>query len=577
MGNNNMKREHQLLFTMADPRDAPQHPQITTTTAKKRNEYDARSMFSRHPQRGYQGTRSMPEADFSFLKKFASTEDIDAFIQRLVTERKKGTLILNDGDISSAKESSLSFANESVFASPVLLEPTLSDLLSWTNRDEAAFVRALRERGAYKAAVDYVLGGSAIAHHPSVYLYTATLTTLAVWRQQRDFNNDHRNHHREMCWTVLDEMDRHQIPPTPYTLTALFQAYCFSPFDAVTLRRELVYRYPNNTHALWTEPVWEAAINACAAAAGGVATTANPTDVNATWEAAEGLYRDLLDQLLLSTKTEGDHISSCLGTASIKSGKVPSARMLIAVFHVCAVTKNVDKAISFLDTLLSRDSYGNSTRPFRMTPRLWAAVLKVCALAGDHEQARTILERMSTEGLCPNVRHCTAYLKAMVVDKKAQVAASFLEHMAEVGFGTRTNSDDTLLFPRIQVPSPDMIAVKTCLVGCASIGNFTLARRILTQVKNGFYGEKVQHELDEQCYNIALSACNDPESAKELVREMRLTRRYRVGVIPPSKATFTRAITVCRKARNVESARFFLSGARNDGVDPDAFMYSAGA
>jgi len=223
-----------------------------------------------------------------------------------------------------------------------------------------------------------------------------------------------------------------------------------------------------------------------------------------------------------------------------------------------------------------------------MTPRLWAAVLKVCAVAGDHEQARRILERMWAAGEHnrPNIRHCTAYLKALVVAKQIQMAADFLEHLAtndtsERSTGTDSNSNSnsnstTKAFSNIPASAPDMIAVKTVLSGCASVGDFNLAQRILGQVKGGLYGEIIQQQLDEQCYNLVLAACDEPQLAKGLVKEMRLSRRYRVGVIPPSKVTFTRAIAVCRKARDIESARFFLSSARNDGVDPDAFMYSAG-
>ena len=121
-----------------------------------------------------------------------------------------------------------------------------------------------------------------------------------------------------------------------------------------------------------------------------------------------------------------------------------------------------------------------------------------------------------------------------------------------------------------------MVAVKTVLEGCASVGNFPLARSVLARVKEGSYGEELQDQLDEQCYNIVLTSCDDPESAKALVREMRLSRRNRYGVVPPSHVTFTKAITVCRKACDVDNARFFLSSARNDGIEPDVYMYSAG-
>ena len=50
-----------------------------------------------------------------------------------------------------------------------------------------------------------------------------------------------------------------------------------------------------------------------------------------------------------------------------------------------------------------------------------------------------------------------------------------------------------------------------------------------------------------------------------------------MGVVRPSNITYARAIAVCRKADipDVETARFFLSSARKDGVEPTVFMYTA--
>ena len=58
---------------------------------------------------------------------------------------------------------------------------------------------------------------------------------------------------------------------------------------------------------------------------------------------------------------------------------------------------------------------------------------------------------------------------------------------------------------------------------------------------------------------------------------MHLSRRKRVGVVRPSNITYARAIAVCRRAQapDVETARFFLTSARKDGVEPTVFMYSA--
>jgi pentatricopeptide repeat protein len=58
---------------------------------------------------------------------------------------------------------------------------------------------------------------------------------------------------------------------------------------------------------------------------------------------------------------------------------------------------------------------------------------------------------------------------------------------------------------------------------------------------------------------------------------MRLSRRNRYGAVPPSNVTYTHAIASCRKApqADLDTARFFLRSALDDGVEPNVFMYSA--
>lgn len=511
--------------------------------------FDPRSRTAR----GYQRRKAVQTAavDLSFLHRLASVGEIDAWMHGLNCE------CIDDSMSKGAPHASV--AESSL--------PTRRDLASWSSRDETALVSTLRDRGAIAAALDFVRH---VAHHRNVYLYTAAITAVRPGHLLSTGDN-----HQEACCSILDEMDRHAVQPSPSTLTALFQAYCLTALDATSLQTLLLNRYPR---AIWTEPVWEAAIYSCvgpmSAKDGGGSRYSNigpAVDADSAWETAVGFYDGFLKQL--SARTRGDECSS----SAAKYRKVPSEQIYVAMFHVCAEIKDATKAISFLVKLQSQSLPDASS--FRMSPRLWASVLKVCALTGDHVQGRRVLERMCVIRQFPNVRHCTAYLKALVESNETETASAFLEHMAadcasEREMPRKENCNATIDFSNIRVAAPDMIAVKTVLSGCASAGNFALARKILDQVKVGFFGTTIQ--LDEQCYNTALAACDEPELAKELVREMRLTRRHRIGVIPPSMLTFTRAIAVCRKAKDVESARFFLRSARNDGVVPDAYMYSGG-
>lgn len=54
-----------------------------------------------------------------------------------------------------------------------------------------------------------------------------------------------------------------------------------------------------------------------------------------------------------------------------------------------------------------------------------------------------------------------------------------------------------------------------------------------------------------------------------------MSRRHRYGVVPPSNITYTHAISSCRTTANVDMARFFLDSARDDGIEPNVYMYSA--
>lgn len=462
-----------------------------------------------------------------------------------------------------------------------------SPMITWTSRDETAFVQALREFGAFPAILLFVLH---LARHPSVYLYTAALTALGVARQkersrfkQNSYSTTSTIDIQQASLELLDAMDEHEIPASPYTFTALFRSYCHDPDDAVALRAHLLERYPR-FH--WTEPVWEAAIFACAAGmSSSTSTSSTSMDLRreGSWEKALGFYNELFEQISSEHRKDGHYHQ----THPHRRRQLPSERIYVALFHVCASTKNVAQAFSFLDSLLARSEPLLNSYSFRMTPRLWGAILKVCAEAGDYHEAGKLMMRMSTR---PNVRHCTYYLKALVVAGECQMAADFLEFMHKSGnhqnLSNRTGIADEghardflseeARKLRVSV-APDLSAVKVVLEGCAAAGNFTLARSILAKVKYGSFGEELQVQLDEQCYHTVLTACDDPGCAKELVREMRLSRRNRYGVVLPNHITFTKAITVCRRAKDVESARFFLSSARSDGIEPDVFMYSAGA
>lgn len=293
----------------------------------------------------------------------------------------------------------------------------------------------------------------------------------------------------------------------------------------------------------------------------------------------------------LSDPSFSDYISPMTCTTKKTTGHgnntawvIPSERVCMAMLELCVMTKNVTNAMSFAELLLpttapkldvpaeAQPKIGEiyAAPKSYMTPRLWAILLKVCVVARDHKMAYQVLHIMGQYNQMPNVRHCTAYLKVLVESNELELSAQFLAYMSG---GTSSNVNNR--FRNLTIDGlPDMIAVKTVLNGCTLFGNYTLARQICDNVKSGFYGDDVQ--MDEQCFNMLLSTCPNSTIAKEILREIRLTRRHRWGVVRASAITYTKAIAVCRKSLDVDSAQSFLSLARNDGIPPDSFMYSSG-
>ena len=58
---------------------------------------------------------------------------------------------------------------------------------------------------------------------------------------------------------------------------------------------------------------------------------------------------------------------------------------------------------------------------------------------------------------------------------------------------------------------------------------------------------------------------------------MRLSRRSRLGSVPPNNVTYAHAINVCQKAEtpDMKSAEMFLQWAEDDGVEPTVYMYAS--
>lgn len=197
-------------------------------------------------------------------------------------------------------------------------------------------------------------------------------------------------------------------------------------------------------------------------------------------------------------------------------------------------------------------------RDGRMTGRLWGLALQACA---NEHQALAFLLRMHSSGVRPNVRHYTAYLKLLGEAGRIDAALHVLDHM-----NGESTSGPWVNLPRAR---PDLVALQTVLAACAN--DYTAARTLLQRIRDGDF----DCHPSERCYNLVLAACTNATEARALIQEMRLSRRHRIGAIPPSHISYTRAIAACRRSADTEMARSLLRQAWMDGLDPDVYMYSA--
>jgi pentatricopeptide repeat protein len=192
-----------------------------------------------------------------------------------------------------------------------------------------------------------------------------------------------------------------------------------------------------------------------------------------------------------------------------------------------------------------------------------------------------------------NIIHVSALLSTCARDGRDDIALELLECF-------RQEKPFYLSEYNLTIPSAplDLLAINIVLAACAKARNYGDARQILEQIKAGHYAGI--ESPDVFSYNTLLSACADPVQAKAIVKEvcvcdtclygsvfftiltcyryimqMRMSRRHRYGAVPPTSITYTHAISACRRNSDIESALFFLELARNDGIAPNVYMYSA--
>ena len=470
----------------------------------------------------------------------ASSSDYESFVEK--DDFDERTTLLSKGNSSFDKNNE----HESIYQRLVTDSERASYIQKLVHHQQFDKVDAFLQYGASQMT-NSSFNTSIISPSTLSFMYTTAMAAMAKQPDQR---------HR--IFPLFDRMQNMNLMPSVYTFSALFHAIPSGSEDALSMvldtRSLLVAKYPS---VRWTIPVYEAAILACA-------RCETPDDQrrrnylpptnNNHHDSSVNEEQTTTAELAWSTVQQ---IRTWMKQESVDTSYV----IYLALLRVSQATRNKEAIMELKDEMI------HNPLVHMDDARLWAKILQSLASNGYYEETFAILIEMGQDfQITPNVRHCTLHLKALSLAGMQSQAVSFLEYMA--GF----HKDEESL-QGLRVPAPDEIAVLTVLSSCANTNNYELTQHVFQGVKQGVFGDSVK--LNEQMYNCLLSTCTEPAEARALIREMRLTRRRRRGVIPPSLLSYTKAMVVCRKAHDLLTALALLEGSKHDGLTPDTYLYSA--
>ena len=246
-------------------------------------------------------------------------------------------------------------------------------------------------------------------------------------------------------------------------------------------------------------------------------------------------------------------------------GPQPNEETYAMVLQACADCTQMKVALSLLEEIRQSGS-------ITPTSKLYVPLLKVCAKSEDSKTADLIVTLMKDDGLQLTTEILNIYLSSLA-------KAGF--HLRALGILQHDMIEDPLT-------PPDIYSFNTVLSACANANDCESAYALLENMNAGMYafpskeGKLIEVKPDVISYNSVIS-CAHPEDCLSLIQEMRLTRRYREGVVLPNSVTYVNAITQCRNVTiqeaddtdsTYEIAMYLFNQARNDHV-ANTYVYSA--
>ena len=353
-----------------------------------------------------------------------------------------------------------------------------------------------------------------------LYCYTAAISACSKPVPYLDLSTAQSEIYRKKTFllSLVDEMENgyfdnegFRIRPNSYTLSAVLLGID-DESEALEVLEQFEQRYGENetdSDTIVTVQVYNAAISACSR--------------SYFVKNEEKTYR-----------ADGWQLGLSLYNKIKRNGPAPNEQTLIAVLQALAEYGQLRVAMSIFDEM-------KQTSYVELKSKLYKPLLKACATAKKATVAEKLIEQMKDGGVKVTTEHMNIFLLTLSKCKLHTRALEVLQEMIE-------------LQEIEQSAAPDIVTFNTVLSACANADEYEAARILLDDMRDGIYliADDISNELievrpDVISYNTVIS-CADPIGAFELINEMRLTRRNRIGVIYPNSISYTNAIARCRKA-----------------------------
>ena len=357
------------------------------------------------------------------------------------------------------------------------------------------------------------------ANEAILYCYTAAISACSKPVPYLDLSSAQSGMHRNKTFllSLIDEMeqgysdDSFRIRPNSYTLSAVLLGID-DESEALEVLQQFEEKYGETESAaenIVTVQVYNAAISACARSS--FVKNEEKTNRVQGWQVGLSLYNKMK-----------------------RNGPAPNDQTVLAVLQALAGYGQLRVAMSIFDEM-------KETSTVELKSKLYKPLLKTCATAEKAQAAENMIQQMRDDGIKITTEHMNLLLLALAKCKMHTRALEVLQEMIE-------------LQEIEQSEAPDIVTFNTVLSACANADEYEAARILLDDMREGIYlvpddttNSLVEVRPDVISYNTVIS-CADPVSALELINEMRLTRRNRVGVISPNSISYTNAIARCRKA-----------------------------